>query len=138
MRQLVEAAGRPEVVVEGLRERERVDDQDPAGVVAHEQDRALGGDVFEAANLRPEVEVGRQLHPRQRPADVFGVAHLEPIALAGERASQVGSERAQHLRERIELSYEAGDHDVVSTPSGCSAIIGPSPDGSTMPSSTQL
>jgi hypothetical protein len=50
-------AQRPEVVVEGLREDERIRDQCAAGVVADKQDRPLRGNVVEAPDLGAVVDV---------------------------------------------------------------------------------
>ena len=55
----------------------RVGREVAARVVAHEQHRALLGDVLEAANLGAEVEARQHPQPRQRLADVVGIALVE-------------------------------------------------------------
>ena len=77
MGELVEAALDAEVGAEREREDVRVGRQVAARVVADEQDRALRRDVVEAAHVGAEVEAREQPQPRQRLADVVGVALVE-------------------------------------------------------------
>ena len=98
MRELVEAPLDAEVGVEREGEYQRVGREVAAGVVADQQHGALGWDVLEALDLGPEVEAREQPHPRQRVADVVGVALVEvrlrdaALDLLREGAAQDGDE----------------------------------------------
>ena len=93
MRELVEAPLRPEVVVEVLREHERVGDQRPARVVADQQHRLVGRDLLEPLDLGAEVDVAPRADRGQRALDVLRVARVQPV-VGRARRSMSPAERA--------------------------------------------
>ena len=103
MGELVEAPLDAEVGAEGEREHARVGREVAARVVADQQHRALLGDAVEAAHLGAEVEAGEHPQPRQRLADVVGVALVEvggghaPLGLLGDRGE--GARREARARD---------------------------------------
>src|SRR5438045_2769694 len=66
-----------EVGCEREREDEGVGRRVAARVVAHEQDRALGGDLLEPLHVGAEVEAREQPHAGQGLPDVVGIALVE-------------------------------------------------------------
>ena len=87
----------------------RVRGEVAAGVVAHQQHRALLRDVLEPAHVGAEVEARQHPEAGQRLADVVGVALVEvrsrhaPLSLLGHR----GDQPARHLRERRRGAHRA-------------------------------
>jgi len=100
--ELVEPAISAEMVVERLREDERVGDQGSTGVVAHEQDGPRR-DVLETADFAAKVEPGPCPDGRHRLAYVLRVARVDQITRALTehsqdvgRAGDVGQRDPQH------------------------------------------
>ena len=79
MRELEELAFGAEVVVERLREDERVGDERAAGVVADEQHRPARRDVLQLAHVGAEPDVGHHAKRGERARDVLGVTQLERV-----------------------------------------------------------
>ena len=77
--ELVELTVGAEVVIERLREHERVDDERPAGSGCRQAAPARERAHCPSANLGAEIEVGHRAQRRQRASDVVGVAQLEGI-----------------------------------------------------------
>ena len=115
VRELVEAALGPEVVVERLREDEGVGDQRPAGVVADQQHGLVGGDVLQALDVAAVVDVRQRPQRRERRLDVLGVARVQRVdaveRVVAEHAQQVeavrgvgvhGGRHARRRRDRVE------------------------------------
>ena len=106
MGQLVEAPLDAEVGVEGEREHAGVGREVAAGVVAHQQHRALGRDALEAAHLAAEPEAGEQPQAGQRLADVVGIALVEVglghprLDLARDGAHRAADQRGGVARAR--------------------------------------
>jgi hypothetical protein len=101
--ELIEAPLRTEVVIERLREHERVGDQRPPGVVTDQQHRSLGGNVVQALDIRAEVEVGPQTESRQSPFDVMRISGVEWVGAPspGHGLSDVLSHGGHHSQIRL-------------------------------------
>ena len=108
MRELEELALGAEVVVERLREDERVGDQRAARVVADEQHRPARRDVLQPAHIGAEPDVRHDAQRGERARDVLGVTQLERVG--GRRPARemarvggvgdVGRYGAEHPRVR--------------------------------------
>ena len=79
MRELEELALGAEVVVERLREDERVGDQRAARVVADEQHRPARRDVLQPAHIGAEPDVRHHAQRGERARDVLGVTQRERV-----------------------------------------------------------
>ena len=108
VRELEERALGAEVVVERLREDERVGDERAARVVADEQHRPARRDVLQPAHIGAEPDVRHDAQRGERARDVLGVTQLERVGgrrPAREMArvggvSDVGRYGAEHPRVR--------------------------------------
>ena len=87
-----------EVVIERLREHERVGDQRAARVVADEQHWSTCGDVVHPAHLGSEVDVGHRTQRRERPPDVLGGAQVEGIGGRARASQATRIDRAGDVR----------------------------------------